>query len=63
MIEITQLLTFLGVLLVDFSEINLKVISFILFQIDHNAREDFNLTSDVEFNAIRSLVLGRVSGE
>ncbi|KAM7408345.1 hypothetical protein PAMA_002178 [Pampus argenteus] len=30
-------------------------------QIDQNAREDFNLTSDVEFNAIRSLVLGRVS--
>ncbi|XP_044229386.1 contactin-associated protein-like 4 [Thunnus albacares] len=30
-------------------------------QIDQNAREDFNLTSDVEFNAIKSLVLGRVS--
>ncbi|XP_036980864.1 contactin-associated protein-like 4 isoform X1 [Acanthopagrus latus] len=29
-------------------------------QIDQNAREDFNVTSDVEFNAIRSLVLGRV---
>ncbi|XP_034040971.1 contactin-associated protein-like 4 [Thalassophryne amazonica] len=29
-------------------------------QIDHITREHFNLTSDVEFNAIRSLVLGRV---
>uniref|UniRef100_A0A3Q1GPN3 Contactin-associated protein-like 4 n=1 Tax=Acanthochromis polyacanthus TaxID=80966 RepID=A0A3Q1GPN3_9TELE len=28
--------------------------------IDQNAREDFNLTSDGEFNAIKSLVLGRV---
>lgn len=33
------------------------------FQIDQNAREDFNLTSDGEFNAIKSLVLGRVHGE
>ncbi|XP_032397563.1 contactin-associated protein-like 4 [Etheostoma spectabile] len=34
-------------------------------QIDNNNKEDFNLTSDVEFNAIRLLVLGRVhdSGE
>ncbi|XP_071335931.1 contactin-associated protein-like 4 [Trachinotus anak] len=34
-------------------------------QIDQNTREDFNLTSDAEFNGIRSLVLGRVhnSGE
>nr|XP_020457518.1 contactin-associated protein-like 4 [Monopterus albus] len=34
-------------------------------QIDQNTKEDFNLTSDVEFNVIRSLVLGRVrnSGE
>ncbi|XP_039672342.1 contactin-associated protein-like 4 [Perca fluviatilis] len=31
-------------------------------QIDQNAREDFNLTSDGEFNAIKSLVLGRVHG-
>uniref|UniRef100_A0AAQ5YVU3 Contactin associated protein like 3 n=1 Tax=Amphiprion ocellaris TaxID=80972 RepID=A0AAQ5YVU3_AMPOC len=30
------------------------------FQIDQNAREDFNLTSDGEFNAVKSLVLGRV---
>ncbi|XP_071402445.1 contactin-associated protein-like 4, partial [Centroberyx affinis] len=29
-------------------------------QIDQNPREDFNLTSDVEFNAVKSLVLGRV---
>ncbi|XP_059200151.1 contactin-associated protein-like 4 [Centropristis striata] len=31
-------------------------------QIDQNPREDFNLTSDGEFNAIKSLVLGRVFG-
>ncbi|TMS09646.1 Contactin-associated protein-like 4 [Larimichthys crocea] len=31
-------------------------------QIDQNAREDFNLTSDGEFSAIKSLVLGRVYG-
>ncbi|KAM3619666.1 uncharacterized protein V6R79_011561 [Siganus canaliculatus] len=29
-------------------------------QIDQEAREDFNLTSDVEFNSIKSLVLGRI---
>ncbi|XP_060940143.1 contactin-associated protein-like 4 [Limanda limanda] len=29
-------------------------------QIDQNSREDFNLSSDGEFNAIKSLVLGRV---
>ncbi|XP_028987778.1 contactin-associated protein-like 4 isoform X2 [Betta splendens] len=29
-------------------------------QIDRNAREDFNLTSDREFNAVKSLVLGQV---
>ncbi|XP_028259769.1 contactin-associated protein-like 4 [Parambassis ranga] len=29
-------------------------------QIDQNAREDFNLTSDVEFNSIKSVTLGRV---
>ncbi|XP_073348013.1 contactin-associated protein-like 4 isoform X3 [Pagrus major] len=29
-------------------------------QIDQNAREEFNLTSDGEFNAIKSLVLGKV---
>ncbi|XP_069366911.1 contactin-associated protein-like 4 isoform X2 [Paralichthys olivaceus] len=29
-------------------------------QINQNPREDFNLTSDGEFNAIKSLVLGRV---
>ncbi|XP_054599173.1 contactin-associated protein-like 4 isoform X1 [Nothobranchius furzeri] len=29
-------------------------------QVDQNARENFNLTSDGEFNAIKSLVLGRV---
>ncbi|KAM6919785.1 LOW QUALITY PROTEIN: contactin-associated protein-like 4 [Lycodopsis pacificus] len=31
-------------------------------QIDQRPREDFNLTSDGEFNAIKSLVLGRVHG-
>ncbi|TKS79391.1 Contactin-associated protein-like 4 [Collichthys lucidus] len=31
-------------------------------QIDQNAREDFNLTSDGEFSAIKSLMLGRVYG-
>ncbi|KAF0041817.1 hypothetical protein F2P81_005349 [Scophthalmus maximus] len=31
-------------------------------QIDQNAREDFNLSSDVEFSSIKSLVLGRVPG-
>ncbi|XP_038124875.1 contactin-associated protein-like 4 [Cyprinodon tularosa] len=30
-------------------------------QIDKNAREDFNLTSDVEFNNIKSITLGRLS--
>ncbi|XP_031715309.1 contactin-associated protein-like 4 isoform X1 [Anarrhichthys ocellatus] len=29
-------------------------------QIDQNTREDFSLTSDVEFNGIKSLILGRV---
>ena len=32
-------------------------------QIDQNAREDFNLTSDVEFNGVKSLALGRVHGK
>ncbi|CAL8306200.1 unnamed protein product [Lota lota] len=31
-------------------------------QVDQHAREDFNLSSDVEFNAIDSLALGRVQG-
>uniref|UniRef100_A0A3Q1IPJ8 Contactin associated protein like 3 n=1 Tax=Anabas testudineus TaxID=64144 RepID=A0A3Q1IPJ8_ANATE len=34
--------------------------TYIIFQIDQNAKEDFNLTSDVEFNSIKSLILGRV---
>lgn len=34
-----------------------------IFQIDQHAREDFNLTSDVEFNSIKSLILGRVQGK
>lgn len=36
---------------------------FMCFQIDQNSKEDFNLTSDVEFNDIKSLVLGRVRGK
>lgn len=35
----------------------------LFLQIDENAREDFNLTSDGEFNAVKSLVLGRVHGK
>ncbi|KAG7242295.1 hypothetical protein INR49_023970 [Caranx melampygus] len=40
-------------------------VTHIVFQIDQSAREDFNLTSDVDFNNIKSLILGRVheSGE
>ncbi|KAJ3595001.1 hypothetical protein NHX12_004306 [Muraenolepis orangiensis] len=36
-----------------------------VIEIDHNAREDLtvNLTVDGEFNAIKSLVLGRVPGK
>uniref|UniRef100_A0A671VXK1 Contactin associated protein like 3 n=1 Tax=Sparus aurata TaxID=8175 RepID=A0A671VXK1_SPAAU len=34
-----------------------------LLQVDQNPREDFNLTSDGEFNAVKSLVLGKVHGE
>lgn len=34
-----------------------------MFQIDREAREDFNLTSDEEFNGLKSLTLGRVQGE
>lgn len=37
--------------------------TYIIFQIDQNAKEDFNLTSDVEFNSIKSLILGRVQGK
>ncbi|XP_034003247.1 contactin-associated protein-like 4 [Trematomus bernacchii] len=34
-------------------------------KVDQNTREDFNLTSDVEFNSVKSLILGKVqeSGE
>uniref|UniRef100_A0A8C7CM03 Contactin-associated protein-like 4 n=1 Tax=Oncorhynchus kisutch TaxID=8019 RepID=A0A8C7CM03_ONCKI len=43
----------------------LQVLFCNLFQIDQHEREDFNLTSDAEFNAIKSVVLGKVheSGE
>ncbi|KAM3606003.1 uncharacterized protein V6R79_008890 [Siganus canaliculatus] len=37
-----------------------RVADVISVQVDQNTKEDFNVTSDVEFNAIRSLVLGRV---
>ncbi|XP_067331445.1 contactin-associated protein-like 4 isoform X2 [Channa argus] len=37
-----------------------RVTDSVSVQIDQNPREDFNLTSDGEFNAIKSLVLGRV---
>ncbi|XP_058268680.1 contactin-associated protein-like 4 isoform X3 [Hemibagrus wyckioides] len=32
-------------------------------QIDQNAREDFNLSSDVDFNAIKAIVIGKVHDE
>lgn len=35
----------------------------IFLQVDENDGEDFTLTSDAEFNAIRSLVLGRILGQ
>lgn len=34
-----------------------------LLQVDQHAKEDFNLTSDTEFNAIKSIVIGKVHGE
>lgn len=33
------------------------------FQVDQEAVEEFNLTSDGEFRAVKSLVLGRVEGK
>uniref|UniRef100_A0A672IU32 Contactin associated protein like 3 n=1 Tax=Salarias fasciatus TaxID=181472 RepID=A0A672IU32_SALFA len=36
------------------------IIVIMMFQIDQNSREDFNLTSDVEFNSVKCLILGRV---
>ena len=36
---------------------------YIIFQVDQNTREDFNLTSDVEFNSVKSLILGKVQGK
>uniref|UniRef100_A0A674DGC8 Contactin-associated protein-like 4 n=1 Tax=Salmo trutta TaxID=8032 RepID=A0A674DGC8_SALTR len=49
----------------DHSTKCLQVLFCNLFQIDQHEREDFNLTSDAEFNAIKSVVLGKVheSGE
>uniref|UniRef100_A0A673C2M8 Contactin associated protein like 3 n=1 Tax=Sphaeramia orbicularis TaxID=375764 RepID=A0A673C2M8_9TELE len=37
-----------------------RLVDSVSIQVDQNNREHFNLTSDGEFNAIRSLVLGRV---
>lgn len=37
--------------------------SLVFLQVDQNAGEDFILTADAEFNAIQSLVLGRVQGQ
>lgn len=51
-------LCFLPAKLLPFTDV-----TYIIFQIDQNAREDFNLTSDVEFNSIKSLILGRVQGK
>lgn len=36
---------------------------FCFSQIDQNVREDFNLSSDVDFKVIRSVVMGKVPGE
>lgn len=36
---------------------------FLPFQVDQGAVEEFNLTSDGEFRAVKSLVLGRVHGK
>lgn len=36
---------------------------FLPFQVDQEAVEEFNLTSDGEFRAVKSLVLGRVHGK
>lgn len=36
---------------------------FLPFQVDQEAVEEFNLTSDGEFRAVKSLVLGRVEGK
>uniref|UniRef100_A0AAX7V4R1 Contactin associated protein like 3 n=1 Tax=Astatotilapia calliptera TaxID=8154 RepID=A0AAX7V4R1_ASTCA len=51
---------YLAVLINKHGEENTSNLFISFFQIDQNAREDFNLTSDGEFNAIKSLVLGRV---
>lgn len=36
---------------------------FLPFQVDQEAVEEFNLTSDGEFRAVKTLVLGRVDGK
>lgn len=36
---------------------------FLPFQVDQEAVEEFNLTSDGGFRAVKSLVLGRVHGK
>ncbi|KAB5543336.1 hypothetical protein PHYPO_G00077880 [Pangasianodon hypophthalmus] len=37
-----------------------RVLESLSIQIDQNAREDFNLSSDVDFNAIKAIVIGKV---
>ncbi|XP_046717176.1 contactin-associated protein-like 4 isoform X2 [Silurus meridionalis] len=37
-----------------------RVLENLSIQIDQNAREDFNLSSDVDFNAIKAIIIGRV---
>lgn len=65
--DLHVLIRFLGLSSLLLSPISHKAaFHFILsyfFQIDQNAREDYNLTSDLEFKAIKSLVLGKVHGK
>ncbi|KAM9848458.1 contactin-associated protein-like 4 [Aulostomus maculatus] len=37
-----------------------RLADIVSIQVDQNARENFNLTTDVEFNSIKSIILGRV---
>ncbi|XP_056132902.1 contactin-associated protein-like 4 [Lampris incognitus] len=37
-----------------------RLADFVSVQVDQSTRDDFNLTSDIQLNAIRSLVLGKV---
>uniref|UniRef100_A0A8C2XLG2 Contactin associated protein like 3 n=1 Tax=Cyclopterus lumpus TaxID=8103 RepID=A0A8C2XLG2_CYCLU len=53
-----EILTYIPDMLMFFKSY-FEVLLFV--QIDQNTKEDFNLTSDVEFSGVRSLVLGRLS--